>query len=39
MKFVITLVLFLVTPTASLLAADFKYVTDQFKIMMRTGES
>ena len=39
MKFVITLLLFLVTPTASLLAADFRYVTDQFKIMMRTGES
>lgn len=39
MKFVITLILFLLTPTASLLAAEFRYVTDQFKIMMRTGES
>jgi len=39
MKFAITLLIFLLTPTASLLAAEFRYVTDQFKIMMRTGES
>lgn len=39
MKFSITLLLLLVTPSTSLLAADFRYVTDQFKIMMRTGES
>ena len=39
MKFVITLLLLILTPTTSLLAADFRYVTDQFKIMMRTGES
>ena len=39
MKFVITLMLFLLTPASTLMAADFRYVTDQFKIMMRTGES
>ena len=39
MKFIITLLLLLLTPTASLLSAEFRYVTDQFKIMMRTGES
>ena len=39
MKFAITLMLFLLTSTTTLLAADYRYVTDQFKIMVRTGES
>jgi SH3 domain protein len=39
MKFAITLILFLLTPTATLVAAEYRYVTDQFKIMMRSGES
>ncbi len=39
MKFVITMIVFLLTPAAVLQAAEYRYVTDQFKIMMRTGES
>lgn len=38
MKIVLTLIVCLLTPLSAM-AADYRYVTDQFKIMMRTGES
>lgn len=38
-KYTITLLIILLTTVSSVMAADFRYVTDQFKIMMRTGES
>lgn len=39
MKFIITLLILIISQTSSVLAAEVRYVTDQFKIMMRTGES
>ena len=39
MKFLITLILLASLPASTLIAAEYRYVTDEFKIMMRTGES
>ena len=39
MKFLVTLLLLTSLPVSTLIAAEYRYVTDEFKIMMRTGES
>lgn len=39
LKFSVMLTIVLLSASLSLQAAEYRYVTDQFKIMMRTGES